>query len=161
MGLVQALRPLTQPPLRSGKKTAPCPKVLWPSCRYEGTALPGMIMRPDDNCRKTRRIAIQTPVTIKVRDANDVEQIHYGHVIDASKCGLKIRVKRFFPRQTVLFLSIPFPTRFREFNPLNGEYHTYAMIVHSKKFALDDFEIGVKLLHNKLPENLKPFRCDD
>jgi hypothetical protein len=120
-----------------------------------------MIMRPDDNCRKTRRIAIQVPVTIKVRDASDVEQIHDGCVIDASKCGLKVRVKRFFPRQAVLILSLPFPTRFREYNPLDGEYHTYARIVYSKKFAPDDFEIGVKLLHTGLPVNLRPFSSDE
>lgn len=100
-------------------------------------------------------------MTIKIRAANDVQQTHYGSVIDASKCGLKIRVKRFFPRQAVLILSLPFPTRFREYDPLNGEYHTYARIIYSKKFAPDDFEIGVKLLSNNLPVNLNPFSLEE
>lgn len=117
-------------------------------------------MQPDSDCRKNRRIAIQVPVTIKVRDANDVEQTHEGCVIDASRCGLKIRVKRFFPRQAILLLALPFPTRFREYNLFSGEYHTYAFVVYSKKFAPADFEIGVSLLHNHLPVNFKPFTSD-
>ena len=114
-------------------------------------------MQPDRNLRKSRRVRFQVPVTIKVRDANDVEQLYEGRVVDASSTGMKIRVKRFIRRQTVLFLTLPFPTRFRACSLMSETYHAYAIVVHSKKFAADDFEIGVKLLPNKPSANFKPF----
>ena len=114
-------------------------------------------MRPDSNQRKAQRIRFPVPVTIQVRDANAVEQTYEGRVVDASSSGMKIRVKKFFARQTVLLLALPLPARFREYSLASETYHTYATIVHSKKYAPDDFEIGVKLLHNKPPANFKPF----
>lgn len=114
-------------------------------------------MQPDRNLRKSHRVSFPVPVTIRIRETNAIEQTYEGRVVDASSCGMKIRVKRFFPRRTVLFLALPLPLRFREHSLTSEIYYTYATIVHSKKFAADDFEIGVKLLHNKPPDNLKPF----
>ena len=65
-------------------------------------------MRPDSNQRKARRIRFPVPVTIQVRDANAVEQVYEGRVVDASSCGMKIRVKKFFARLHLLVFKWQF-----------------------------------------------------
>lgn len=107
--------------------------------------------------RKGERVAWTVPTAIKIRDDENVEQTHQGEVIDASKYGLKIKVDRFYRRQTVLLLTLCFPLKFRAYSFASEYYRTYATVVYSKKYGPEDFEIGVRLLHDQIPLDFEPF----
>src|ERR1044071_2532610 len=110
------------------------------------------IMHWDRYRRKKDRIPLSLPVTIRFRDADRHEQTCRGQVVDASKSGLRIKVDRFFRREAVLYLTLHFPERLRANQVGTENYHTYAVVAHWKKYSAEDFEIGVKLLHDKIPE---------
>jgi hypothetical protein len=103
------------------------------------------------------RVILPVPVTIRVREAGEEECVYQGQVVDASRFGLKIRTSRFFKRQTTMLLTLAFPARFREYEFFSQKYHTYAWVIHTKKYGAADFEIGVRLLHNHVPTDFRPF----
>lgn len=106
--------------------------------------------------RKRNRIPLSLPVTIRFRDADDDEQLCRGEVVDASKCGLRIKVDRYFKREATVFLTLHFPERLRAHERGSENYPVDAVVVHTKKYGPDDFEIGVKFLPDKMPGNASP-----
>jgi hypothetical protein len=118
-------------------------------------------MHLDNYCRKEDRLPLSITVSIRVRDAAQNEYTYRGEVIDASKCGMRIKVDRFFRRESVVFLTMHFPNRLREYDWLTDVYNAYAVVVHSKKFGPEDFEIGVRLMHDKIPAHTAPFIVEE
>jgi hypothetical protein len=121
----------------------------------------GSPMHLDNYCRKSDRVDLALSVTICTRDAAGNEHTYQGQVIDASKCGLRIRINCFIRREAILFLTLPFPSRLRAYDFLADLYHTYGVVVHSKRFGPEDFELGVRLLHNNIPAHVEPFVVAD
>jgi hypothetical protein len=118
-------------------------------------------MRTSTNQRKAIRVNLRVPVTIKIREGDGKETLYQGQVIDASKYGLKIKTSKFFQKETVILLTLAFPYRFREYDFFSDRYHTYAAVVHTKRFGTNDFEMGVRLLHNQVPSGFEPFSLAD
>lgn len=110
-------------------------------------------MLSDRNCRKVNRQPLSIPVAIHVCDAGDNEYTCQGQVVDASKRGMRIKVDRFFRRESIVLLKLRYPFRLRSYDWFSDYYQAYAIVVHMKKFGPEDFEIGVRLLHDKIPAN--------
>ncbi len=105
-------------------------------------------MYTNANNRRSNRLEITMPISIICRDTNNSELCILGQVLNASRNGLKIKLSQFIPRHSIVYVSLPLPFRLRKKDHFKEFYETYAEVIYIKRYDLNDYETGIKLLDN-------------
>jgi len=78
--------------------------------------------------RRTRRVPIKLPVRIQGRDPDGKLWEEMTTCEDASAGGVAVLLKRPVRVGQVLFLSLPLPARFRQYDITEASYRVYALV---------------------------------
>jgi hypothetical protein len=78
--------------------------------------------------RRTRRVPIRLPVRVKGRDPDGTEWEEMTNCDNASAGGVAVALRRPVRIGQVLHLSLPLPTRFRQYDIVEPSYHVYALV---------------------------------
>jgi len=100
--------------------------------------------------RKQRRVPMRLPVRVQGRDADGTTWEEMTTCEDASAGGVGLQVKRKVVLGQVLHLSLPLPSRFRQFDLTDPSYRVYTLVRNVRPTPGGGVRIGVLFL-GKLP----------
>lgn len=81
-----------------------------------------------DNRRRCGRINLSIPVRVTGYDQSKGKWHEMTETIDVSRTGAKLRLRQRVKHGTVLFLTLPMPTKLRAHGFAEQSYHVYALI---------------------------------
>jgi len=100
--------------------------------------------------RRQRRVPLKIPVRVLGRDPNGAGWEEMSTCEDASIGGVAMLVTHPVRTGQVLHLSVPLPSRFRQYDVNDSSYRTYALVRHARPLA-SAARVGVVFLGRHPP----------
>jgi hypothetical protein len=101
--------------------------------------------------RKQRRVPMRLPVRVQGRDADGTTWEEMATCEDASAGGVGIVIQRQVTLGQVLHLSLPLPTRLRQYDLTDASYRIYTLVRNVRPGKGGGFRIGVLFLGKHPP----------
>lgn len=106
--------------------------------------------QPETERRRQRRVPLKVPVRVRGRDADGAGWEEMSTCEDASIGGVALLVAHPVRPGQVLHLSVPLPSRFRQYDINDSSYRTYALVRHARPLA-SSARVGVLFLGRHPP----------
>jgi hypothetical protein len=106
--------------------------------------------QPEAERRRQRRVPLKLPVRVQGRDADGAGWEEMSTCEDASMGGVALLVAHPVRPGQVLHLSVPLPSRFRQYDVNDSSYRTYALVRHTRP-AAETLRVGVLFLGRHPP----------
>jgi hypothetical protein len=90
-------------------------------------------MGSGEDRRRQRRVPIKVPVRVQGRDPDGTTWEEMSTCEDASVRGVGLFLSHAVRQGQVLHLSVPLPSRFRQFDVNETSYHVYAVVRHTRQ----------------------------
>jgi hypothetical protein len=109
--------------------------------------------------RRRNRLAIQVPVRVRGREAGGTAWEEVAASLDASEGGLAILMAHPVRTGQVLHLSVPLPSRYRQYDLTASSYRIYGL-VRSSRLQEARARVGVMFLGAQPPRGSDPLPAE-
>jgi len=110
--------------------------------------------------RRERRIPLKLPVRVHGRDADGTTWEEMSNCEDASAGGAGFVLKRAVTLGQVLHLSLPLPSRFRQYDLIDASYRVYSLVRNVRPAPGGNVRIGVVFLGRHPPRGAQSLTGD-
>lgn len=109
--------------------------------------------------RRRHRLAIQVPVRVRGREATGTAWEEVAACLDASEGGLAILMSHPVRTGQVLHLSVPLPSRYRQYDLSESSYRIYGLVRNSRAQEARS-RVGVMFLGPNPPRGSDPLPAE-
>lgn len=107
--------------------------------------------KTNDNRRRCERFRLSIPARVTGYDRNNGKWSEMTETIDVSRTGLRLRLRRRVKHGTVLFLTLPLPTKLRAHGFVDQSYNVYSLVRRVEPTKQGVRAIGVEFLGEHPP----------
>lgn len=108
-------------------------------------------VKTNDNRRRCERFRLSIPARVTGYDRNNGKWSEMTETIDVSRTGVRLRLRRRVKHGTVLFLTLPLPTKLRAHGFVDQGYNVYSLVRRVEPSKHGVRAVGVEFLGEHPP----------